>query len=102
MHAKPTPGREYVGLAATPAGYRVRIWGAKPEPRMARALDEWDLTDVDDVRVACKWAVETAAGRDFEVFAVLTEPDDSLFVRVLGADGDADGGTSITIQFTAD
>lgn len=102
MHAELVHGRNAVGLASTPNAYRVRIWGAQPPPGMARTLEEWDLTEVDDVRAACAWASNLAAARDFEVFAVLAEPDRTEFVRVLGADGDADGGTSVTIQFTAD
>lgn len=92
-------GGNFVGLASTATVYRVRIWGPQPGPGIARALDEWELTDVDDIGSVLDWATSAAAGRDVEIFVVV-HSESERYVRVSGIDGDADGGTSVTVVFS--
>lgn len=90
---------EVVGLAETPAGYRVRVWGPVPSPGHSRALDEWDLLDATDVRDVLRWVAEDARDHEVEVFVVIGDVR-PRYVRVLGVDGDADSGAAEQVVFT--
>jgi hypothetical protein len=92
---------DVVGLAETPARYRVRVWGPPPAAGSARALDEWDVFDATDVRDVLRWVTDNAGDNEVEVFAVIggARP---LYVRILGVDGDADSGTAEHVLFVGE
>lgn len=49
------------------------------------ASDEWELVDCD-VDEVLRWAHDTADGRTFVLYCVVTEPGEVGLVRLLGAD----------------
>ncbi|MFB9163796.1 hypothetical protein [Arthrobacter psychrochitiniphilus] len=51
-----------------PATYRVRIWTPPVIENYSWAVDEYEVTDVQDVRDALAWAENEAAGRPMEFF----------------------------------
>ena len=59
--------------------YRVYFWGID-----ARS-DEWALAGCD-VQEALQWALETASGRRFTLYAVAVLPEGHGLIRLLGAD----------------
>jgi len=58
------------------------------------------LSDVREASFAIDWASENARGRDFEVYAVISDPTGRSYVRIVGVDGNADGGATESITFT--
>lgn len=102
MQADVVSGADVVGLAWSPAGYRVRFWAERPEPGWARAIEEWSISDVDSARDVIRWAEANARGRDVEIFAVVVKPEGVEHVRISGSDGDSDSGTSLTVTFTTE
>jgi hypothetical protein len=100
MRAELNLGSDLVGLARDPLEYRVRFWGDPPQPGYVRTVEEWCITEFDNFQAVQLWAQAEAAGRDSEVFAVLVRAGAVDYVRISGADGDADSGTSETILFT--
>jgi hypothetical protein len=93
-------GADVVGLAVDPSGYRVRFWSLTIEPGFSRAIEEWRIADVNDFQDVYRWAEATAGGRDFEIFAVVEEPERISHVRICGSDGDSGSGTSLTVVFS--
>ena len=57
-----------VGGGDSPPEYRVRIWTPPPAAHFAWFVDEWDVTDAEQVTDVIKWGAEVADGNPFEVF----------------------------------
>lgn len=48
--------------------YRVRIWTPPPTPRFAWFVDEWDVSEAEQITDVIEWATKTADGNPFEIF----------------------------------
>lgn len=48
--------------------YRVRIWTPPPAPHFAWYVDEWDVTEAEQVTDVIEWGAKNADGHPFEVF----------------------------------
>jgi hypothetical protein len=91
------------------AVYRVCVWTA-PQIGNAWALDEWDISDADDVVQVIDWARAATTGV-FEVFlrwssasfdAAGHRVDEPRFTRVFGRPGDLVRATVRTEVFVSD
>ena len=61
------PG-DSVGAGAHPPVYRVRIWAPPPAENYSWFVDEWDVSEAEQVTDVIEWAASTANGNPFEVF----------------------------------
>lgn len=57
-----------VGGGDSPPEYRVRIWTPPPAAHSGWFVDEWDVTDAEQVTDVIEWGAEEADGNPFEVF----------------------------------
>ena len=68
MHIARADSNDPVGGGDSPPEYRVRIYAPPPAPGFAWFVDEWDVTDAEQVTDVIGWGTEEAAGNPFEVF----------------------------------
>lgn len=68
MHSTRADPNDPVGGGDSVPAYRVRVWGPPPEPRFAWSVDEWDVTDAEQVTDVIDWAADLAGDNPFEVF----------------------------------
>lgn len=68
MLTVPANPEDSVGGGDLPPVYRVRLWFPPPRVNFAWRVDEWDVTDADEVTDVIAWARGKAGGNPFEVF----------------------------------
>ncbi len=68
MRSVRADSRDSVGGDDSAPMYRVRFWTPPPAPDFAWLVDEWDVTDAEQVTDVIKWGIEAANGNPFEVF----------------------------------
>ncbi len=68
MHSVRAGSSDSVGGGDSAPIYRVRLWTPPPASHFAWYVDEWDVTDAEQVTDVIEWGAKNADGHPFEVF----------------------------------